>query len=181
MKTRWSIPARRISNSLLKSTHLGLKCRLITYGRRYTSEKCGNLGTCLGETENIIDEKKNVLSTLISEILSHCKYGKTYSHSCPGGLVHLTEDHGGLIDNSRLGHLVIKVITFTGTLTYTCEYGISAVLGCDVSDKLLDEDRLTYAGTSEKSDLTTLLIRAEEVNDLDAGLEKFGLGRLLFE
>ena len=74
---------------------------------------------------------------------------------------------------------MIEVVTFTGTLSYTGEYGISAVLGCDVTDKLLDKHRLTYAGTAEESDLTTLLIRAEKVNDLDTGLKKLCLRGLL--
>ena len=67
---------------------------------------------------------------------------------------------------------MIKVITFTGTLAYTGKYGISAVLCCDVSDQLLNEDGLSYTCASEESDLTTLLLRAKEVYDLDTGLEK---------
>ena len=46
------------------------------------------------------------------------------------------------------------------------------MLGSDVSDKFLNKDCLTYTCASEKSDLTTLLIRAKEIDDLDTGLEK---------
>ncbi len=94
---------------------------------------------------------------------------------------HLTEDHGGLVDNSRFCHLVVEVVAFTGTLAYTGENGVSAVLCCDVTDELLNEDGLTYAGTSEESDLTALLVGAEEVYDLDTGLEEFAFGGLFLE
>ena len=76
---------------------------------------------------------------------------------------------------------MIQVVTLTGTLTYTGEYGISAVLGCDITDQLLDQYSLTYTGTTEQTDLTTLLIRAEQVNDLNTGLQQFCVRRLLCE
>ena len=41
------------------------------------------------------------------------------------------------------------------------------MLGCDVTDQLLDQYGLTYTGTTEQTDLTTLLIRAKQVNDLN--------------
>ena len=56
---------------------------------------------------------------------------------------------------------MVQVVTLTGTLTYTGEYGISAVLGRDITDQLLDQYSLTYTGTTEQTDLTTLLIRAK--------------------
>ena len=42
-----------------------------------------------------------------------------------------------------------------------------------VVDQLLDQYRLAYSCTAEKSDLTTLLIRAEKIYDLDTGLKHF--------
>ena len=53
------------------------------------------------------------------------------------------------------------------------------MLCCDISDKLLDKDRLTYSGTSEKAYLTAFLIGAEKVYDLDARFKYFRLGGLL--
>ena len=55
------------------------------------------------------------------------------------------------------------------------------MLGCDVTDQLLDQYGLTYTGTTEQTDLTTLLIRAKQVNDLNTCFQKFLLGRLLYE
>ena len=40
-------------------------------------------------------------------------------------------------------------------------------------DQLLDQYGLTYTGTAEQTDLTTLLIRAEKVDDFDTGLKHF--------
>ena len=60
----------------------------------------------------------------ISEILSHGQAAEANTHSGSGGFVHLTEDHGGFVDNARLGHFVIKVVTLTGTLANTGEYDL---------------------------------------------------------
>ena len=41
----------------------------------------------------------------------------------------------------------------------------------NISDQLLNQDGLTYTGTAEQTDLSTFLVRAEEVNDLDTCLK----------
>ena len=41
----------------------------------------------------------------------------------------------------------------------------------NVVDQLLDQYGFSYSCTSEQTDLSTLLIRAEQVNDLDTGLQ----------
>jgi hypothetical protein len=46
------------------------------------------------------------------------------------------------------------------------------VLRRDVADQLLDEHRLADARAAEQSDLAAALIRREQVDDLDAGLEQ---------
>ena len=51
----------------------------------------------------------------------------------------------------------------------------------DVPDQLLDDDRLADAGAAEDPDLAALLERADQVDDLEAGLEDLDLGRLLVE
>ena len=51
----------------------------------------------------------------------------------------------------------------------------------DVPDQLLDDDRLADAGPTEDADLAALLERADQVDDLEAGLEDLDLGRLLVE
>ena len=54
-------------------------------------------------------------------------------------------------------------------------------MGCrDVVDQLHDQDGLAYAGAAEQADLTALGIRADQVNDLDTGLQDLGSRRLIF-
>ena len=53
------------------------------------------------------------------------------------------------------------------------------MLGSDVIDELLDQDGLADAGTAKQADLTALGVGADQVNDLDAGLQNFGGGLLL--
>ena len=46
----------------------------------------------------------------------------------------------------------------------------------DVVDQLHDDDRFSDAGAAEESDLSSLHERSDQINDLDARLEDFGLG-----
>jgi hypothetical protein len=53
------------------------------------------------------------------------------------GLVHLTEDKGDLglaleVDDTSLLHLVVQVVTLTGTLADTAEHGVTTVSLGDV-------------------------------------------------
>ena len=68
---------------------------------------------------------------------------------------------------------MIQIITLTGTLTYTGKYRISTVFCSDISNQLLNQDCLTYTGTTKQTNLTTLLIRAKKVYDLNTGLQQF--------
>ena len=52
---------------------------------------------------------------------------------------------------------------------------------CDVIDELLDENRLADAGAAEQADLAALGIGADQVDNLDTGLEDFSGGFLLFK
>ena len=46
------------------------------------------------------------------------------------------------------------------------------MLGCDISDQLLDQDCLTYTSTAKKSDLSTLLVRTEKVNNFNTSFQQ---------
>ena len=74
---------------------------------------------------------------------------------------------------------MVKVISLTGTLSYAGEYGISAVLGSDIADQLLNQNRLAYASAAEQTDLAALLIRAEQIYDFNACLQKLLLRGML--
>ena len=107
----------------------------------------------------------------VTEILRHCKTGLSYTHTRSGRFVHLTEHERGLGDNARLLHFVPQVVALTRTLSDAGEYRVTAVLGSDIAYELLNENRLADSGTAEKSYLTALCIRSDEVDYLDAGLE----------
>ena len=61
------------------------------------------------------------------------------------------------------------------------EHREAAVLGRDVADQLLDQHGLADAGAAEQADLAALGEGAEQVDDLDAGLEDLGDRLLLLE
>ena len=117
----------------------------------------------------------------ITEVLCHRKSGLCDTHTRSRRLVHLSEHQRGLINDTRALHLGPEVITLSGTLSYSCKNGISAMLRRNIADQLLNEHRLADTCTSEQSDLTTLCIRGKQVNDLDAGLEHFYDRALLLE
>ena len=94
-------------NTFLQSTHFRLKSWLVTNGTWHTSKKCGHLGTRLCETENIVNEQEDIFSYLITEILCHRKSRKTYTHTRSGRLIHLSEYHRCLIDNSGFNHFIV--------------------------------------------------------------------------
>ena len=98
-----------------------------------------------------------------------------------GGLVHLAEDHDGLVDDARFGHLAEEVVALAAALADAGEDRVATVLGGDVADQLLDDDRLADARPAEDADLAAALERRDEVDDLDAGLEDLRLGLHLVE
>ena len=73
-------------------------------------------------------------------------------------------------------HLAPKVIALTGAFTDTAEYGVAAELTCNTGDHLLDDDGLAYASTAKQADLAAADEWAEQIDDLDAGLENLGPG-----
>ena len=162
-------------NALLEVAHLGCQRGLVTNGRRHTAQKCGNLGTCLREAEDVIDEEQNVLAT-VAEVLCGGKARQTDAQTRSGRLVHLTVDQAGLIDNARLAHLEEQVGALAGTLADAREYGRAAVLLCKVVDEFLNQNGLANAGAAEQTRLAATDVGLEQVDCLDAGLENLGLG-----
>ena len=51
----------------------------------------------------------------------------------------------------------------------------------NVVDELHDDDGLADTGAAEESDLAALAVRLKQIHDLDAGLEHFRLGFLIFQ
>jgi hypothetical protein len=102
-------------------------------------------------------------------------------------LVHLAEHECGLVEHGlavgrlRVGHLVPEVVALARALAHAAEHRIARVLLGDVRDQLEDHDGLADARAAEQADLAALRIRRDQVDDLDAGLERLDARRLIDE
>ena len=47
------------------------------------------------------------------------------------------------------------------------------MLGCDVVDQFLNDNRLANAGAAEQADLAAFQIRLDQIDNFDSGLEHF--------
>ena len=170
-------------DALLQRAHLGGQRRLVAHGGRHAAEQGRHLGAGLREAEDVVDEQQHVLLHLVAEVLGHGQAGQADAQARAGRLVHLPEDERGVLDDPRLAHLEVEVVALARALAHAAEDGEAAVLGGDVVDQLLHDDRLADAGAAEQADLAPLGVGGEQVDDLDAGLEDlvglalFGQGR----
>jgi hypothetical protein len=73
----------------------------------------------------------------------------------------------------RFNKLAYQVVPLAGTLTDAAEDRIAAVFKGDVVNKLLDQNGLSDAGSSEKTYLSSLEEGLEQVDYLDPGHEHF--------
>ena len=133
---------------------------------------------------------------MITELLGYGQTRKRHRSTCPRRLIHLTIHQGGLtlgklflvdkrkiplaffhglaellaiLDNARLEHISNQVITLTGTLTYSSEHRVAVVSLGNIVNQLHDKHSLSNTGTTEKTNLTTLHVRLEQVDHLDTG------------
>ena len=166
-------------DTLLQCAHFGCQRGLVADGGRHTTEKRGDLGAGLRETEDVVDKQKHVLMLHVAEILRHRKAGQTHAHTRSGRFVHLAEDQRGFLQNAGLLHFVVQVVALTGTLADAGEDGVAVVFGCDVVDQLLNQNGLADACAAEQTDLAALCVRADQVDDLDAGFKNLRGGFLL--
>ena len=84
-------------------------------------------------------------------------------------------------DHVGLDHLVVEIVTLTGSFTYTREHRYTAVQFRDVVDQLHDHHGLAHAGTTKRAHLTALQERADEVDHLDTGGEHLWRGGLILQ
>ena len=102
-------------------------------------------------------------------------------------LVHLAvdqrrpRDDGVAVGELRLLHLEVEVVALARALADAAEHRHAAVLLGDVVDELQDDDGLADAGAAEEADLAAALVGREQVDDLDAGLERLDLRLLVGE
>src|SRR6476661_5182623 len=161
-------------DALLEETHLVSQVGLVAHGRRHAAEEGGNLGTCLGEAEDVVDEEQHVLVLHIAEVLRHGQRGQGNAQTRSRRLIHLAEDKRGVLEDAGLFHFDPEVVAFTGTLANAGEHRGAAEVAGNTGDHFLDQHGLADAGAAEQADLATLDVRGEEVDHLDAGFQHFG-------
>ena len=70
-------------------------------------------------------------------------------------------------DDTSLNHLVVEIVAFTGALTDSGENGVTSVSLGNVVDQLHDKYGLADAGTTEETNLASLHIGGQQIDDLD--------------
>ena len=83
--------------------------------------------------------------------------------------------------HARLLHFQPQVVALAGALAHAGKDRDAAVLQGDVVDQFHDDDGLAHAGAAEQTRLAALQIGLEQVHHLEARLEHFEVGILLFE
>ena len=109
-------------DALLEQAHLVRQVRLVTHRGRHTAEQRGDLGTGLGEPEDVVDEEQHVLLLHVAEVLRHGQTGQGDPQPGARRLVHLAEDQRGLLEDAGLRHLLDEVVALTGALTDAGEH-----------------------------------------------------------
>ena len=157
--------------------------RLITHGAGHSAQERGHFASRLREPEDVVDEQERVRSGRVAEPFGHREGRQGDSQTGTGRLVHLAEDHAGLLDDRTIGfadlgflHFEPQVVPLASSLADTGEDRVAAVCAGDAGDQLGQNDRLAETGPAEQSGLATADERRQQVDDLDARLEDLGLG-----
>ena len=175
-----------------KRAHVGGQRRLITHRGGDAAQQRGHLRAGLGEAEDVVDEEQHVLAFLVAEVFRHGQAGQTDARAGARRLVHLAIHQGHLgafleialvvhLDDAGVDHFVVEVVALAGALAHAGEHRHAAMRLGDVVDQLLDQHRLAHAGAAEQADLAALQVGAQQIDDLDAGHQDFGGGRLILE
>ena len=173
--------ATRRGDALLEHAHLISECGLVSHGGRHAAEQRRHFRSRLGEAEDVVDKEEHILLLHVAEVLRHRQCGERHPQTRAGGLIHLTKDQRGLVDDTGLGHLQEKIVALAGALPHASEDRHPTEVLRDPIDHLLDQHGLADPGTSEEADFATLDIGGEQVDDLDTGGEDLGLGLQLVE
>merc|ERR1711936_560336 len=171
----------------LHGTHVSGQSGLVTDSRGDTTEQGRHLRTSLGEPEDVVDEEQHVLTLLVTEVLSNSQSGQSNTSTSARGLVHLSVhqgDLGGLVlegDDTTLNHLVVQIVALPGPLADTSEHRETTMSLGNVVNQLHDKHSLADSGTAEETNLTSLTVGGEQVDDLDTGDKDFLLDGHLVE
>jgi hypothetical protein len=137
------------SDSLLQFSHFSSQVRLVTHRRRHAAEKCRNFGSCLGESEDVVDEKQNVLMLLVAKVFRDCQSRQPDAQACSRRLRHLPVDEGRFLNDSGFFHLEPEIIAFARALPHSGEDRITPMMHGNPVDHFHDDDCFADAGAAE--------------------------------
>ena len=161
----------RGGDALLEIAHLRGQGGLVSHRARHPPEQRRDFGPGQDVAEDVVDEEEDVSALLIAEVLRHGEAGESHPGTSPGGLVHLTKDQRGPIENPGLLHVAVEVAALAGALPDPGEDRVAAVLLGDVADHLVDDDGFAHTSAAEEPDLGSLGEGADQVDDLDPCLQ----------
>jgi len=84
-------------------------------------------------------------------------------------------------NDMRFGHFQPQVVSFARAFTDTGKHRQTTVLHGNVVNQLKNQHRLAHARAAEQPDFSALHVWLHQVHDLDAGLEHFQVGGLIFQ
>merc|ERR1712141_970685 len=137
------------------------------------TQQSGHFGTGLSESEDVVNEEQHILTLLVTEVLGNGQSSQSNTGTGAGGLVHLTVDQGDLggvvlqADDAALNHLVVQVVTLTGSLTHTSEHGVTTMGLGNVVDQFHDQHSLADTGSTKQTNLASLGIGSQQIDHLD--------------
>src|SRR5437660_318241 len=134
------------------------------------------------ETENVIDEQEHIEMLLVPEIFGDGEAGEAHAQTRAGRLGHLPVDQRGARllriaghDHAALGHFQPQVVALAGALAHACEYRDATVLHGHVVNELHNQNGLADTRAAEQTNLATLHIGLDQIDDLDSGFKHFQL------
>jgi hypothetical protein len=77
------------------------------------------------------------------------------------------------IDHTSGLHFQVQIVTLTRTFSDSSEYGVTTVGTSNVVNQFHDNDSLTDTSTTEETDLTSLRIWGQQIDDLDTSNQRF--------
>src|SRR5574343_244415 len=115
-------------DTLLQTAHFFGQGRLVAHRGRHTTQQSGHFGTGQRVAVDVVHEEQHV-TTFVTERFRNRQTGQGHAQTVAWGLVHLTVHHGHLgvfellqVHHARIGHFVIEVVPFAGTLAHTSEH-----------------------------------------------------------
>ena len=118
---------------------------------------------------------------MVPEIFRHGQAGQRHPHSGSRRFVHLSENHGGLLQHPGFRHFTVQVIALPGPFSDAGENRDAVPLGGDIMDQFLNQNCFPDPGAAEQTDFSALRVRRNQIDDLDAGLENLCFRVLILE